>query len=93
MAIRAKAGIQSKGKIMTLWWLQPGWKSAGCMYCGCNIWGAGGDPDMGACPECWDSNHQQEQYEEPEPQEPTLLEQYGMSYFQHVLERCTFIGL
>lgn len=42
---------------MSLWWLQPGWKSATCGHCGTNIWDAGGDPDHGLCPECWDQDY------------------------------------
>lgn len=50
---------------MSLWWLQPGWKAAACQDCGVNIWDAGGDPDHGVCPECFDHNHS-----EPEPPSP-----------------------
>ncbi len=47
-----------------MWWLQSGWTSATCSSCGCNIWKAGGDPDMGVCPDCFYS----ERYApEPEP--------------------------
>lgn len=36
-----------------MWWMQPGWKDACCVDCGCNIWDAGGDPDHGRCYECF----------------------------------------
>lgn len=36
---------------MSLYWLEPGWTSAVCQ-CGANIWGSGGDPDMGVCHNC-----------------------------------------
>lgn len=50
------------------WWLQPGWKNARC-WCGVNIWKAGGDPDMGECPECFDASHARSQ-PMPEPEYP-----------------------
>lgn len=50
-----------------LYWLQPGWTSALCCSCGCNIWNAGGDPDHGLCPSCWDQSYQQE-HQQPEPE-------------------------
>jgi len=50
---------------MSLWWLQPGWTSARCGNCGVNIYAAGGDPDHGLCPECWEESHRQAH---PEPQ-------------------------
>lgn len=36
---------------MSLYWLEPGWKSAVC-GCGANIWQSGGDPDWGYCWPC-----------------------------------------
>lgn len=52
---------------MSLWWLQPGWTSARCA-CGRRIWPEG-DPDWGACYECFTASRRQ-----PEPQyEPPPL--------------------
>lgn len=42
---------------MSLWWLQPGWGAATCA-CGVNIRRAGGDPDMGICPDCFEASRQ-----------------------------------
>lgn len=53
---------------MSLWWLQPGWTAAGCATCGVNIWQAGGDPDHGLCPACWN-----EQYERLHQDDNVLL--------------------
>lgn len=53
---------------MSLWWLQSGWKSARCA-CGRNIWDAGGDPDIGECPECFEESHR-EYPQEPPPVMP-----------------------
>lgn len=39
---------------MSLWWLQPEWKKTLCQRCGTNVWDAGGDPDHGLCPPCFD---------------------------------------
>ena len=47
-----------------LYWLHSGWKSATCPYCGVNIWDSGGDPDWGACYDCFSRQH------EPEPTLP-----------------------
>lgn len=52
---------------MSLWWLEPGWKSATCMCCGANIWGTGGDPDWGRCLGCMTEHVESDQgYPEPE---------------------------
>lgn len=67
---------------MSLWWLQPGWKSARCS-CGANIWGAGGDPDMGQCPECFDADWDRRHPPEPEPPEPTPEELCGPQHEYH----------
>lgn len=48
---------------MSLWWLQPGWTSARCA-CGKRIWPEG-DPDWGACYECFSASLRR-----PEPSEP-----------------------
>lgn len=37
---------------MSFYWLEPGWTSAICPYCGVNIWDDGGDPEWGACYQC-----------------------------------------
>lgn len=50
---------------MSLWWLQPGWTSAHCA-CGARIWPEG-DPDWGACYECFSASLQRP---EPEPEYP-----------------------
>ena len=51
---------------MSLWWLEAGWKDATCAECGVNIWGAGGDPDHGVCPDCFFRRREQSQpYHEP----------------------------
>lgn len=55
---------------MSLWWLQPGWKSTTCQCCGANIWNSGGDPDWGECYECFGMNSSQEYPEEPFPDSP-----------------------
>lgn len=51
---------------MSLWWLEPGWKDAECL-CGANIWQAGGDPDMGCCPDCAQASQEPPQAEPPAP--------------------------
>ena len=50
---------------MTLWWLQPGWKSANCERCGANIWRSGGDPDHGVCHDCFFRQRSEPPREEP----------------------------
>jgi hypothetical protein len=50
---------------MSLWWLQPGWDQARCPNCGKRIWPEG-DPDWGACYECFTAqlaDREREQYE------------------------------
>ena len=55
---------------MSFWWLRPGWGNAACCKCGCNIKRAGGDPDMGICPDCFEYEREQiRAYEEEQIKE------------------------
>ena len=51
---------------MSLWWLEPGWGDACCGSCGTNIQKAGGDPDWGFCPTCFE-NHLNQQKRQKSP--------------------------
>jgi hypothetical protein len=53
---------------MTLWWLQPGWDQACCSNCGKRIWPEG-DPDWGACYECFTAQLEQQYSPEEFPEE------------------------
>ena len=48
---------------MNLWWLQPGWTDARCS-CGKKIWPEG-DPDWGACYECFTAQTSRNQDRQP----------------------------
>lgn len=74
---------------MSLWWLQPGWKSALCANCGVNIWNSGGDPDHGVCHDCFFAR--QPEPERPEPTTEELCESYGHTEYENA-GRC-YCGL
>lgn len=59
---------------MSFYWLEPGWKSARCA-CGANIWDTGGDPDWGACFNCFSRQTNQEK-----AYEAAMNEQYAEQY-------------
>jgi len=70
-----------------LYWLRPEWKQATCQRCGVNIWDAGGDPDHGLCPNCF--NQQWAEQHPPEPPEPILPEpDYEAIHLCSLLTRC-----
>lgn len=52
---------------MSLYWLEPGWTSAVCPGCGCNIWNSGGDPDLGMCFDCLNAERNARQQQEYPP--------------------------
>lgn len=66
----------------TMWWMEPGWKSAVC-GCGANIWNSGGDPDWGRCWPCMQRETErtaQRDREEREYYEAMEREHYAALY-------------